>query len=109
MAQASETIGRGRRNGIARGALRARTNDVLGDFAELRKDMGKLAEAATKAARGEVRTAGQRLERLGRDMRARASEGVNYVSEQVRARPGAAIGVSLGAGLLLGLLLRARR
>jgi ElaB/YqjD/DUF883 family membrane-anchored ribosome-binding protein len=109
MAQASETIGRSRRNGAARGALRARTNDVLGDFAELRKDMGRLADAATKAARTEVRTAGHRLERMGRDLRTRADDSASYVREQVRTHPGAAIGLSLGAGLLVGLLLRMRR
>jgi len=109
MVQAFETASRSKRNGAARGALRARTNDVIGDFAELRKDMNRLANAATKAARHEVKSAGQRLELLGRDMRSRASEGAQYVGEQVRTRPGAAVGIALGAGLLVGLLLRARR
>jgi len=110
MAQASsETISRGRRNGAARGALKARANDVLGDFAELRKDMGRLADAASKAARTEVKTAGHRLERIGRDMRVRADDSTEYVREQVRSHPGAAIGLSLGAGLLLGMMLRLRR
>ena len=109
MAQAFETAGRGRRNGQARHALKARTSDVMGDFAALRKDMGKLAQAATKAARSEVRTVGHRLEQLGRDMSTRASDGATYVSEQVRSHPGVAIGVSLSAGLLIGLLLSTRR
>jgi ElaB/YqjD/DUF883 family membrane-anchored ribosome-binding protein len=110
MVQASENLGRGsRRNGAARTALKARTNDVIGDFAALRKDMGRLADAATKAARKEMKTAGHRLERFGRDMRTRASDGAHYVSEQVRTHPTAAIGLSLGAGLLIGLLLASRR
>jgi ElaB/YqjD/DUF883 family membrane-anchored ribosome-binding protein len=109
MAQAFETAGRSKRNGVARGALKARTNDVIGDFAELRKDMGRLANAATKAARTEVRTVGHRLEQLGRDMRSRAGEGAGYVSERVRTHPGAAVGISVGAGLLIGLLLSMRR
>jgi ElaB/YqjD/DUF883 family membrane-anchored ribosome-binding protein len=109
MPQAFETAGRGKRNGAARGALRARTNDVLGDFAELRKDMSRLADAASKAARKEVKGAGHRLEQLGREMRSRASEGSEYVAEQVRTHPGAAVGISLGAGLLIGLLLSVRR
>ncbi len=109
MAQAFETVSRGKRNGAARSALKARTGDVSRDFAALRKDMGKLAHAATKAARSEVRTAGHRLEQLGRDLSGRASDGASYVSEQVRAHPGVAIGASLGAGLLIGLLLSARR
>src|SRR5262245_36922266 len=106
MVQASETIGRGsRRNGAMRGALKARTNDVIGDFTALRKDMGRLADAATKAARTEMRSTGKRLERFGRDMRTRATDGAHYVSENVRARPAAALGISLGAGLLIGMLL----
>lgn len=119
MVQSFETATRGRRNGSARGALRARTNDVIEDFAELRKDMGKLAEAANAAARSEVKHAGKRLEVLGRDMRSRAgdgfgylrtraNEGAGYVTEQVRSHPGAAIGASLGAGLVLGFLLSRR-
>ena len=108
MNQASENVGRGRRNGAARGALKARTNDVLGHFADLRKDMGRLADAASKAARHEVSSAGHRLELMGRDLRARAGNTANHVSEQVRGHPGAAIGISVGAGVLIGLLLRDR-
>lgn len=107
MAQLDTTM-RGRKNGHARGALKARANDVLDDFAELRKDMSRLADAANKAARSEVKHAGHRLEAIGKDLRVRASEGAGYATEQVRAHPGAAIGVSLGAGLLIGLLLSRR-
>ena len=106
MATASETVTRGRRNGAARGALRARTHDVLDDFAELRKDMGRLAEATNKAARSEVKHAGERLESIGKNMRTKAGESRTFVTERVREHPGAAVGISLGAGLLIGLLLR---
>lgn len=109
MAQAFEPATRGRHNGEARNAIKARSHDVAGDFAALRKDMGKLANAATKAARSEVRSVGHRLEELGRDMSGRASGGAHYMGEQVRAHPGVAIGASLGAGLLIGLLLSTRR
>ncbi len=108
MAQALDTGGRGRKNGHARSALKSRTTDVLDDFTELRKDMTKLADAARKAAREEVKHAGKRLEGLGRDMRTRAAEGSEYAVEQVRSHPGAAIGISLGAGLLLGMVLARR-
>jgi hypothetical protein len=50
MAQAFDTV-RSKRNGAARDALRARATDVMDDFAELRKDVGRLADAAGKAAR----------------------------------------------------------
>lgn len=107
MAQLDTTM-RGRKNGHARSALKARATDVLDDFSELRKDMSRLAEAANKAARDEVKHAGHRLEAIGKDMRTRASDGAGYAIEKVRERPAAAIGISLGAGLLIGLLLSRR-
>lgn len=67
MAQAMDTGTRGRKNGHARGALKARATDVLDDFSELRKDMSRLADAANKAARAEVKTAGHRLEEIGKN------------------------------------------
>lgn len=103
-----DTNMRGKKNGHARVALKARANDVLDDFTELRKDMSRLAEAANKAARDEVMHAGQRLEVIGKDMRARANDGAGYAVEKVREHPGAALGISLGAGLVLGLLLSRR-
>jgi len=107
MAQAMDTA-RSRKNGQARGAVRARANDVLDDFSELRKDMSRLAEAANKAARAEVKHAGQRLESIGKDLRTRASGSADYAVEKVREHPGAALGITLGAGLLLGMLLARR-
>lgn len=103
-----DTSMRGRKNGHARSALKARATDVLDDFSELRKDMSRLADAANKAARDEVKHAGHRLEAIGKDMRTRAAERAGYAADKVREHPGAAIGVSLGAGLLIGLLLSRR-
>lgn len=98
-----------RMNGHARAALKARANDVLDDFGELRKDMRKLAKAANKAARVEVQHAGQRLTGAASAIRAGANDRADLLSERVRERPGAAIGLSLGAGLVLGMLLSPRR
>lgn len=103
-----DTHMRGKKNGHARTAVRARANDVLDDFTELRKDMSRLADAANKAARSEVKHAGQRLEVLSKDLRGRANEGAGYAVEKVREHPGTAMGISLGAGLLIGLLLSRR-
>jgi ElaB/YqjD/DUF883 family membrane-anchored ribosome-binding protein len=109
MAQAmNENHARTKRNGSARSALKSSANDVLEDFEELRKDVAKLADAAKKAARSEVKHAGAHIGEIGRGLRGRAEERVSYVSEQVRERPAAAVGVSLGVGLLLGLLLSRR-
>lgn len=107
MAQLDTSV-RGKKNGHARVALKARANDVLDDFVELRKDMTRLADAANKAARSEVKHAGHRLESIGKDMRTRATEGADYAAEKVRAHPGAAIGISVGAGLIVGMLLARR-
>ncbi|MEZ5955875.1 MAG: hypothetical protein R3C27_01500 [Hyphomonadaceae bacterium] len=107
MAQLHTTM-RGKKNDGARGALRARTSDVLDDFSELRKDMGRLAGTANKAARDEIMHAGHRLEAIANDVRARASDGAGYAIKKARERPRAALGVSLGAGLLIGLLLARR-
>jgi ElaB/YqjD/DUF883 family membrane-anchored ribosome-binding protein len=103
-----DTTARGKKNGHARGAVRARAHDVLDDFSELRKDMTKLAEAANKAARSEVKHAGQRLESIGKNLRTRAGDGADYAVEKVREHPGAALGITLGAGFLLGVLLARR-
>jgi len=100
---------RGKRNGRARDALRARAGDVMDDFSELQKDMSRLASAANKATRAEVHSAGKRLEDIGRKMRGRATSGVSYLGDQVRSRPLATMGATLGAGLALGLLLTRRR
>ena len=109
MAHAAETTPRQSRNGMARNALRSRAGDVLDDFGTLRKDMSKLAQAANKAARTEVKHAGRKLEEMGRELRSRAGARVETLSEQVRERPAASLGVAAGFGLLLGLMLSARR
>jgi len=97
-----------RRNGAMRHTVRARASDVLDDFAELKKDVSRLADAAGKAARAEVTTAGKRVRHIGVDLSERARSSVDYATTQVREHPGAAIGITLGAGLLLGLLLSRR-
>lgn len=108
-----------RKNGAARTALKARASDVMDDFAELRKDVNRLADAASKAARAEVKHASKRFNTMSGSVRERASETVSALRERatesvdlaaarVRAHPGAAVGISLGAGLLIGMLLSRR-
>ncbi|MBS0386276.1 MAG: DUF883 family protein [Proteobacteria bacterium] len=108
MAQASERSIRSKSNGATRGALKSRAGDVIDDFAELRKDVGRLYEAASHAARSEMRVANNRVGRLAADLRDRASAGAEYMKEQVRSHPYAVVGASLGAGLLIGLLAKRR-
>lgn len=108
-----------RKNGAARTALKARASDVMDDFVELRKDVNRLADAANKAARAEVKHAGKRISIATGGIRERASETVDAVreraaetaeqaAERVRAHPAAAVGISLGVGVLLGALLTRR-
>ena len=97
-----------RRNGAMRHNVRARANDVLDDFNELSKDVSRLADAAGKAARAEVKSAGKRVRHMRDTVGERARNSASYAAEQVREHPGAAIGVTLGAGVLLGLLLSRR-
>ena len=106
MAQASERLVRSKSDGAAREALRSRTDDVMEDFEELRKDVGRLYDAANKAARSEMRFAKNRVGQLTSDLREQAQERAEYLGEQVRTHPYAAIGASLGVGLVLGLLAR---
>ncbi|MDX2276848.1 MAG: hypothetical protein NW206_15465 [Hyphomonadaceae bacterium] len=95
-------------NGHTRSALKARAHDVIEDFSALHKDVRKLARAANKAARVEVQHAGERLTSTAANLRQQARDRAAMLSDRVRERPGAALGISLGAGLLLGLLLSRR-
>ena len=106
MAQTMNTATR--RNGAMRHNVRARANDVLEDFAELSKDVTRLADAASKAARAEVGAATSRVRHFGGGLSERARNSATYAAERVREHPGAAIGVTLGAGVLLGMLLSRR-
>jgi len=108
MAQASERSTRGKSNGAARGALKSRADDVMEDFAELQKDVGRLYDAANQAARSEIRFAKNRVGQLTSDLREQASERAEVLGEQVRTHPYLAIGASIGVGLLLGLLAKRR-
>lgn len=120
-----------RRNGV----LRSRANDVIDDLDELRKDIKRLADAATKTINAQVRETAEHLNEARHDIQDRlverasglkdelshrasgfkadlsdrAGRGASYVSEQVKARPAASIGIALGAGLILGMLLSPRR
>jgi ElaB/YqjD/DUF883 family membrane-anchored ribosome-binding protein len=100
---------RGKRNGHARDAFRATADDVWEDFAELRRDVSKLANAAGRAAREEMGDTRERIERLGRGVRDSATARAQYMTDKVREHPGAALGATLGVGMLIGLLLSARR
>jgi ElaB/YqjD/DUF883 family membrane-anchored ribosome-binding protein len=108
MAQSMDTTRHSRRNGAMRDKVRSRADDVLEDFNELSKDVSRLADAAAKAARAEVDTAGQRVRHFRQDIKGRAKDGMAYMNTTVREHPRAAVGITLGAGVLVGLLLARR-
>jgi ElaB/YqjD/DUF883 family membrane-anchored ribosome-binding protein len=107
MGQAFEAA-RGRRNGHVHGALKSRANDVITDISELRKDVSKLAEAVGKVAKVEAASYTERLAHIPDEVRSRAEDSAIFVSDQVRARPVTAVGLSVGIGVLLGLAFAAR-
>lgn len=84
------------------GALKSSASTVMQDLDTLRKDVSRLAGAATTTAR-------ERLGRMGKDVGSRATKSAGYVGEQVRTHPGVTLGLTLGAGVLLGMLLASRR
>lgn len=97
------------RNGAERHALRSRADDVISDFAELRRDVSRLADAATKAAKSEMTHATNKLHTARESVVERARNSAGYVSQRVRERPAAAIGITLGAGLVIGMLMSSAR
>lgn len=103
----------GKRNGHARNAVRSSAQDVLDDFDELRKDVNKLAGAAQRAARDEAVELSHRvtaqIDGLKDGLKTRAYKGADHLGDQVRERPATALGIALGAGLLIGMALTPRR
>lgn len=84
------------------GGLKATAATVKQDLDALRKDVSRLADAATTAAR-------EQFGRLGKDVGTRATKSASYVGEQVRTHPGVALGAALGAGVIIGMMLAASR
>jgi len=116
----AHAFGAGKLNGSARAALRARVSDLVDDLEELREDAAKLADAVGNAAKAEVREAQSRVQDFRDDVekrvRSRVREGERYVRggvgsvrTSVREQPIQMLGVALGAGVVLGLLMSARR
>jgi ElaB/YqjD/DUF883 family membrane-anchored ribosome-binding protein len=84
------------------GALKSSATTVMQDFDNLRKDVSRLATAATSTAR-------EQLGRLRKDVGSRATRSATYMGEQVRTHPGVAVGLALGAGVAIGMLLASSR
>jgi ElaB/YqjD/DUF883 family membrane-anchored ribosome-binding protein len=89
-------------NGKDRQALRKSLRAVRDDVNTLGQDISELA--------GAVRSnAGSRVRKLRESAEHSAADAIERLQEQVRERPALTIGAAAGAGLLIGLLLAARR
>ncbi len=90
--------------------LQADVDALREDFATLRGDLATLVSDAMAQGKGSAEAARQRLEAMAAEgvehARDKAAAATRQVDECVRTHPMAALGVALGAGLLLGAYLR---
>jgi ElaB/YqjD/DUF883 family membrane-anchored ribosome-binding protein len=88
----------------------ARIRALKADFDELQKDMRKLAESLGDAATNGVSEMAGSAQRAASDAAEQvelyAEQGVDSVRGAIREQPFAAIALSMGAGALIGSLLR---
>ncbi|MET0183360.1 MAG: hypothetical protein ABW199_10780 [Caulobacterales bacterium] len=98
--------------GISRtnGAAKMDTNtEVKESLTALRDDASKLGGAIKSAAREKIADQRGRLEDATHELSERAQTIFSRLEERVRNKPAAALGISLGAGLVLGMLMFRRR
>lgn len=86
-----------RTNGLARN-----TKDVADDVQAFSRDILKLAGAIGDEAK-------TRIDDFSGDARSQMQAAYTRIKERVVANPALALGVAAGAGVLIGMLLRARR
>jgi len=88
----------------------ARIRALKADFDELQKDMRKLVESLGDAATNGVSEMAGSAQRAASDAAEQvelyAEQGVDSVRGAIREQPFAAIALSMGAGALIGSLLR---
>lgn len=82
--------------------VKDRAKDLQADFKALAKDVRKLAVAVGGEAR-------QEFDDFAHLAQARGEDAYRSVSQTVKERPGLALGVAAGVGVLVGLLLSSRR
>jgi ElaB/YqjD/DUF883 family membrane-anchored ribosome-binding protein len=87
---------------ISNGKLKHALASVGDGVSEVRQEVGHLASAVGDEIKA-------RADAIGRSVMTTTSRAVDATRESVRQRPAAALGVAAGAGLLVGLLLAARR
>jgi ElaB/YqjD/DUF883 family membrane-anchored ribosome-binding protein len=91
------------------GAGKTATTEVKETLNTLRNDAKQLAGSLKNAAKETIEQQRDKVVSVGADVADRAQTIFSSLEEQVRTRPAAALGVTLGAGFLLGLMLAGRR
>jgi ElaB/YqjD/DUF883 family membrane-anchored ribosome-binding protein len=90
--------------------LQADVDALREDFATLRGDLATLVSDALQEGKGKASAARERLEQMAaeraEEVKQCAVEAGRKVDDAVRTHPLAALGMALGAGLLLGSLFR---
>lgn len=85
------------------------TAEVKENISALKEDATKLAGSVKHLAQGAVEDGRHRIEEAREVAVERAATIFTSLENQVRTRPAAALGITLGAGLLLGLMMAGRR
>jgi ElaB/YqjD/DUF883 family membrane-anchored ribosome-binding protein len=104
MATAGETVANGAQalHRALPKKLRKSLRTVQDDFGALGNDVAQLASTVGDEAKGQIHHAAQ-------SARHGAEGAITVLQERVREKPGVALGLAAGAGVLLGLLLAGRR
>jgi ElaB/YqjD/DUF883 family membrane-anchored ribosome-binding protein len=79
--------------------LETRLKTLQSEFAQIQKEMRKLADDGVTNVSHAASAAGEQIEEW-------AEEGTDTVREAIRAQPFAAIALSMGAGAIIGSFLR---
>lgn len=108
MVATSLANGRDRRRTTAK-QLRKSLHTLREDINSLGADVNELGHNVADLAGAMGEDAKVRFSRFADTSRDHAEHAVSDLQARVRERPGVALGVAAGAGLVLGLLLTARR
>jgi len=103
MAYTSEPIRR------ANGSAKSATDEVKENLTTLRDDAKNLAGSIKSAAKEQIDHQRGKIAGAGAEVADRAQTMFSHLEDQVRTRPAAALGITLGAGFLIGLMMAARR
>ena len=90
-----------------------RTNGKSADIADsihtLKEDASKLAGSLGSMAKDEIAKGRDHVSDIGSSVTDSAQTLFSELEQRVRTRPAAALGITLGVGVLLGLMLSGRR